>query len=286
MQETSLSPTVVLSTINQRQVLRVANEQACASIAIEGAHVFEFQPANQDNLLFVSRAESFETGEAIRGGIPVCWPWFGTHPSMPDAPSHGTARTQNWDYQITVDESDRTEIVFRFHQAQNEFVPTELKAELTVSIGKTLLMSLSTENVGESPIQISQALHTYFRVTDIAETQVQGFPPCRYLDKLSGQSHEIKGTVTIDQETDWVIQDQGQPMVITANNPSAVKMTRLGSRSVVLWNPWIEKSKTLSHFLPHEYQQMVCLEAGNVGEDARLLKPGQSHALIMELATA
>ncbi|MFT4675867.1 MAG: glucose-6-phosphate 1-epimerase [Reinekea sp.] len=284
MTEHFLSARISLSYINQLPVLRINNDRASATISVQGAQVLEFTPAGGDNLLFVAQGESFNQGEAIRGGIPICWPWFGAHPELADAPTHGLAREVDWQYKVVADSDNRTDLLFWLDlDGRHPAFPYPARAELLVSIGSSLVVSLTTLNLGPQPFQLSQALHTYFACQDQERVRIQGLADRRYLDKLTGKNGSFPRAFSFDREIDWVVADVGQALLFSGLGQKAIHMTRLGSRSVVLWNPGREKSKTLSHFLPDEYRGMFCVEASNALEDCRLIKANSNHVLVMEL---
>jgi glucose-6-phosphate 1-epimerase len=285
MTDTLLTPNITLSQANELTVLRIANKNACASIAVQGAHIFEYTPTDQQNLLFVSEAETFETGQAIRGGIPICWPWFGAHATEANAPAHGFVRTTPWQYDIIEDTDTRTDIRFWQETDGTDIgFPHKARVELLVSVGETLIVSLTTQNQSDTPFLISQALHTYFKCDDINQVKVHGITGACYQDKLTQQNLYVPSDFNFNREIDWVVQDQGEPVGFTGVGKHAIKLTRMGSRSLVVWNPWIAKSKTLSHFHAQEYLKMFCVETANTSEDSRLVKPNENHVMMMELS--
>ncbi|MEJ2044331.1 MAG: D-hexose-6-phosphate mutarotase [Reinekea sp.] len=285
MTEQFISTHVTLSTLNELDVLRISNQSATATVALQGAHLIEFTPSGGNNCLFVSSAEHFETGKAIRGGIPICWPWFGDHPSNESAPAHGFARTSLWQYEVITDSDRRTDLKFWLETTgSNEHFPCQARAELLISVGETLVMSLTTMNQGNVPFLLSQALHSYFPCQEISEVQLHGLQGAFYNNKLNGENANFPSDFRFDREIDWLLLEPGKPVGFTGLGQPNLKLTRMGSRSLVVWNPWIEKAKTLSQFHPEEYRRMFCVETTNVSEDSRLVKPGQSHVMMMELS--
>lgn len=286
MTDTLLSEHVVLGTLNELPVLRIDNQYATATIAIQGAHLIEFTPTNQANVIFVSQEEDFVKGKAIRGGVPVCWPWFGAHATEADAPAHGLVRAIDWDYEIVSDTAERTDIRFTC-QTTGDDKGFQYKAtcELLVSIGQTLVMSLNTTNNDDKPFEISQALHTYFSCLNIDDVRIQGLDGARFLNKLDNKVYDLKGEFLFDQEVDGIALDKGEPVKFINLGKEAVNMTRRGTNSMVLWNPWIDKSKRLANFNDLEYTKMFCVETTNASEDSRLVKPGNTHVMLMEIST-
>lgn len=286
MTDSYLSDHITLSEINELPVLRIHNKLASATVVIQGAHIIEYTPAEDKNLFFVSEAEPFKKGEAIRGGIPVCWPWFGSHATDENAPDHGLARETDWEYTIISDTETRSEIRFTLKtDGTNSHFPFKTQAELFVSVGASLVVSLTTFNLSDLPFQLSQALHSYFQCDDVEDVYLFGLSGNHYFDKTRQASGEFPKEFQFDQEIDWVIQDKGGAIVCRGlgDDVNPVRITRMGSRSVVVWNPWQNKAKKLSHFHKPEYQRMFCIEAANAMEDSRLIKPGDSHVIVMEL---
>ena len=286
MTPTALSSTVSLDQFQDLKCLRIQNDSACATIFLQGAHLTEYSPIGQTNLLFVSEQETFSVNEPIRGGVPICWPWFGSHPTEASAPFHGLVRTCEWQYEIIRESQQRTDILLSIETNGEDFgFPYLAKAELLISIGQSLVMSLTTTNLGDSPFALSQALHTYFPCPDVEQVTLTGLAGRQTLNKLTNTSMEFPKNFSFDQEVDWIVMDEGQPLLLTGAVKQPIQLTRLGSRSVVVWNPWQDKAKTLSNFHPDEFKKMFCIETANAADDARLLKPKQTHAMAMEIAT-
>ncbi len=285
MTETLITPNVLLSKVNELPVLRVQNQAACATIAIQGAHLFEYTPEGKANLIFISSEETFETSKPIRGGIPVCWPWFGPHKDIPSAPGHGFSRTEDWAYEVISDTDTRTDIKFTYSTSgDRETFPYRATVELLFSIGETLIASLTTTNTDDKPFSLNQALHTYFACENIDDVRVNGFGGQRFVDKLSTETFDLSEGFFFDKEVDGIVLDRGQPVSFTGLGHEDVHMTRKGSNSAVLWNPWIDKAKAIGDLADLDYKKMFCVETCNVLEDSRLIKPNASHALIMEIS--
>lgn len=266
--------------------LTIENQAGRAELFTQGAHLTSFQPQGQPDLLWVSGAETYQPGRAIRGGIPICWPWFGDHDSVPEAPAHGVARTRVWDWQLLAESDQRTDLKLWLETDGSDLgFPYQARAELLLSVGNSLVMALTTTNLSSQPFQLSQALHSYFPVTDLSRAAIAGLDGQFYLDKLTGHTATWPTQFRVDQEVDRVVLDRGEPVRLNRGDGHITRIKRQGSRSMVVWNPWIEKSKTLSSFYPDDFQRMLCLETANAAEDARLLKPGHSHTLLCEISS-
>lgn len=284
MTETLISTHVTASQVNELPALRIHNKVASSTISIQGAQVIEYALVDKPNLFFVSQAEPYAIGKAIRGGVPICWPWFGPHASEKEAPAHGLVRAELWQYEVVSDTEQRTELRF-WYETSGEDIGFSFKAraELLVSVGETLVMSLTTHNLGSEPFQLSQALHSYFKCDDVADVKIMGLHGQPYIDKVTKVKAYFPSTFQFNREIDWIVHDRGTPLALTGLGDYAIGMKRIGSGSVVVWNPWVDKAKTLSQFQPEEYQKMFCVEASNASEDTRLVKAGGEHVLIMEL---
>ncbi|CAM3446251.1 D-hexose-6-phosphate mutarotase [Parendozoicomonas haliclonae] len=287
MADPEVSQNVILSHLNELPVLHIKNKSATASIALQGAHVYEYQPHGQKPMLFVSDEEPFKKGSAIRGGIPICWPWFGAHPDgakHPEYPSHGFARTTEWEWEVLEDGEERTDIrLWMETDGKNPAFPFPVLVELLVCVDQNLSLSLTTNNLGSQPFTLTQAMHTYFSCNNIADVQLHNLEGYTYYDSLSLNQGAITDEFRFDREIDWVVLDDGQPVGFGGLGHWDINMRRKGSNSLVIWNPWIEKSKTLSHFREEEYKQMFCVEATNTSEDSRIVLPEGSQTLCLSL---
>ncbi|PTY37301.1 hypothetical protein BGP77_04080 [Saccharospirillum sp. MSK14-1] len=266
--------------------LTIENRAARAVLYTQGAHLTSYQPQGQPDQLWVSDAETYQAGRAIRGGIPICWPWFGDHESNADAPAHGLARTRVWEWELLAETEQRTDLrLWLDTDGTDPGFPHQARAELLVSVGDSLILALTTQNLSKQPFQLSQALHSYFPITDLSKAAIGGLDGQFYHNKLTGQSATWPTSFRVDQEVDCIVLDRGAPLRLNRGDGHITQIKRQGSRSVVVWNPWVDKSKTLSNFNDHDYQHMLCLEAANAAEDARLLKAGHSHTLICEISS-
>lgn len=266
------------------QRLRVINELATAELYLQGAHLTSFRPHGQDDLLWVSQAEAFQSGQAIRGGIPVCWPWFGPHPDSALYPSHGLVRTALWNWEAIRDDARVSQLrLWLETDGTDPGFAHRARVELVVTVAASLTLRLITTNLGHSPFTLSQALHSYLPITSPDSVRLTGLSGYPYLDKLTGTRQPWPQSFAVNQEIDRIVLDEGQPVIL--DEPGKVRriIRREGSRSLVVWNPWIDKSRTLSNFNDDDYRSMLCLEAANAADDCRQLLPGEHHQLTTEL---
>ncbi len=273
--------------INKKQLqsgleyIEISNMYANASIALQGAHVFRYQRNDSEPLLWLSPESYLEPGKAIRGGVPICWPWFGQHPSNRRLPQHGFARTSRWKIAGMNETADeKSEITMRLKDSRESLETWPFRFELLLRIGisQTLEISMVTINLDNRPFQVSAALHTYFNVSDINTTTIKGLEGLRYLDKTTGDTGIQAGTLHIDRETDKIFTDAGYPLEID-DGTQRVKIAAAGSSSAVVWNPWREKCAVMDDMPDDGWKTMVCVEVANVLQDAREIRPGESHEL-------
>ncbi len=269
-------------------VAKIANAQSSATICLQGGHVMSWQPNNASApVVWLSKLAKLVPGKSIRGGAPVCWPWFGAHASEAAYPGHGFARTIPWEVSGTRTASDgATEISLAL--IENDLSRTQWphasRAEIVVSIGRTLKIALTTHNLGDSDFVIGEALHTYFQIGDIGEARVLGLEGCRYLDKADGGTwKQQQGAITFNAEADRVYVDTEATCVIEdARLQRRIHVAKSGSRSTVIWTPWAEKADKMGDFGPDGWREMVCVESANALENVVTVPAHCSHTMAVE----
>ena len=267
----------------------VTTPTASGEVYLNGAHITHYQPVGQAPVLFLSNQSRFETGKPIRGGVPICFPWFGPLEGRDTAPAHGFARTSLWEVKSTALHADSSPtVVLELAKAEDRggFWPHAFKAQFVVTFGAMLKMEFSVLHAGGEPFMFEEALHTYFHVGDVRQVSVTGLEDCSYLDKLQGGKELRQGLspIQITGETDRVYLDTIAECVI--DDPKLnrkITVAKTGSDTTVLWNPWINKSKAMPDFGDEEWPGMLCIETCNVGPSAVKLGPGQSHTMTAEI---
>jgi glucose-6-phosphate 1-epimerase len=273
-----------------RLKLEASEGEAC--VFLHGGHVSHFQPKGERPLLWLSRESRFDKSHAIRGGVPVCFPWFGAKTGDPQAPMHGFARILPWDLvEATRDSSGRLEASLRLtaEAAGRGGFQTGLGVSLRISVGRSLRLTLSVHNAGPAPARFEEALHSYFAVSDARQVRVHGLEGTPYLDKTEGMARKpgAVGPIAISAETDRVYLDQAA--TVTIEDPGwsrRVAIKKTSSASTVVWNPWVDKARAMPDFGDDEWPQMLCVETANVGEQAKALAPGETHVMTAELGIA
>lgn len=256
----------------------VEHARGTARVSPIGATVLGFKPAEGPELLWVSPKARFEVGAAIRGGIPVCWPWFANEGGPP---AHGVARTRLWSVAAARSDADATELVFALEDdASTRAVwPHRFRFLLTVRVGDALTVSLSHENLDAAAVRCTGALHAYFAVSDARRSSVTGLEG-PFFDKVAGVAGTQVGPARFDGETDRVFAC-GPGALTLRDGERAVRLTRGGSRTAVLWNPGPAKAAAMDDLRTAE--GFVCVEAANAGSDAVTIPPGGTHSLSLSI---
>ena len=266
---------------NGLKYMEISNSSASACIVLQGAHLFHYRRKNEPALLWLSKKSLFEPGKAIRGGVPICWPWFGPHPSDPALPQHGFARTSLWELLETHETGkDSSEVTMQLKDSPESLKLWPLRFELLlhVTVSRNLTVSLVTRNMDEKPFEITSALHSYLAVSDIDKTVVNGLDGSRYFDKVTGQPALQKGGLHIHREIDRIYQQVKYPLSLH-DGERTINIDARGSASAVVWNPWKDKCSEMADMPDDGWKTMLCIEAANALEDIRTVGPGEEHRL-------
>ncbi|MDQ6979883.1 MAG: D-hexose-6-phosphate mutarotase, partial [Ghiorsea sp.] len=221
-------------------IIDIRSELCTASMALQGAHVMTWQPRGEAPVLWLSPDAKLEKGKSIRGGIPICWPWFGDHATESTFAAHGFARTADWELVSTSElAGGEIEVVMRLSDTRTPQWVYDTPVEIKVVFGRSLNIELITTNQSSVPVQLSEALHTYFHVQDVRKIEVQGLNGIEYLDKLEGYQREIQQcAVHFEQEVDRIYINQSSDVVIQDKVLNrSVSITKQGSQSSIVWNP-------------------------------------------------
>lgn len=251
---------------------------------LQGAHVTQWTPRGAKPVLFMSSKSLFAPGKAVRGGIPVIYPWFGAREDGKTGQAHGVARTTLWTVEATrLSESGDVEITMTLPAAEAP------GARLHVSFGTTLKLELEVRNELSTPFRYEEALHSYFAVADIHQTSVTGLEQTTYIDKTDGLARKLQHEepVRCAKETDQVHLNTAATCVV--HDPVWQRMIvveKSGSASTIVWNPWSEKAGGMADMGAGEWQNMICVESGNAADNAITLVPGASHCLTATIRVA
>jgi glucose-6-phosphate 1-epimerase len=252
-------------------VLRVKHPTCSAQVALHGAHVMSWCPAGEEEVLYLSPDAVYREGKAIRGGIPLCWPWFNAHPSDPDLPSHGLVRNQFWELEST--DVDDDGVVARLRQTTENWT-----AVVTIRMGSVLEVSLESTNLADETMMVSGALHSYFRVGDVRKVTIKGLEDAEYLDTVG--EHAIRqqtGVIRIDREVDQHYMSDGSVRLEDPVKKRTILIEKEGSPSTIVWNPWTEKAAALGDLPNEDYLAFVCIEAAITNDRAAAVGKGETH---------
>jgi glucose-6-phosphate 1-epimerase len=265
----------------------VTSDTSTAEIYLLGAHVTHFQKTGEPPLLFISTKSYFMPGKAIRGGVPVCFPWFG--PRDGDA-VHGFARITEWQLEKTTVAGDgAVTLKFRLPEMPAHAAWKNLHTELMVTVSDKLTMKLVATNKSAATLEIENCLHTYFQVGDIDQVSITGLQDAPFDNFAAGaggaRKVESESALRIAKETNRVYLDTSSAVEIRDEIlQRTIRVEKSGSRSTVVWNPWTTQ-KLPDDFDPAEYRQMVCVESGNVKQNNLSLSPGAAAALTVVFST-
>jgi glucose-6-phosphate 1-epimerase len=268
---------------------RITTPACTAELFLQGAHLATWQPLNHKPALFLSERSLFVPGKAIRGGIPIIFPWFGARSATPessrtDGPSHGFARIQPWTLEFAALTGDDLHLSLTLG-------PTDLSRSLgfdhflvayQLSIGRELRLRLSIANNGETPLHIEEALHTYFHVGDVEQARIHGLAGVEFLDKTDNfiRKRQAEPVLTLTGTTDRPYLDTTSP--ITVEDPTlrrSITVAKANSNTTVVWNPWANGAAALPDMSPDGWRQMLCIEAANTAPDALTLHPHEAHLM-------
>jgi glucose-6-phosphate 1-epimerase len=264
-------------------VVTLAGPAGTVVVALQGAQLLSWTPTGHDPVIWLSPVARLGSGKVVRGGTPVCWPWFAGHPTDPAKPAHGFVRTREWlvlgagvtDTGAWVQLGTGTTV------ADAVLWPHQATAQVRVTLDRQLGLALRTTNAGDAPFALSQALHTYFCVGDIADVEVSGFDGETYLDKLDGGNrHSQAGAIAFPGEVDRIYDAHTREASITDRQlRRRIDITQSGSRSAVVWNPGPDKASRLGDMGPDGWRRFVCVETANAGRDVIQLNAGDTHML-------
>jgi glucose-6-phosphate 1-epimerase len=270
--------------------VRITTADAAAEMYLHGAHVTSWKPAGAGEALFLSAQSRWQHGRAIRGGVPICFPWFGGKADDPAAPAHGLVRTKAWRLE-SISQVGRAVSVSMYTESDadtEKWWPGRFRLVHRVTFGRELSLELTVSNSGGTAFRFEEALHTYHRVADVAEVRLHGLDGAWYVDKTdSNRMKTQRGEVVIASETDRVYLDT--MAAVELDDPGMHRRTRVtkqNSRTTVVWNPWIGKARALGDMGDEEWPRMVCIETSNVGQYAVALPPGREHTMRVNIGIA
>jgi glucose-6-phosphate 1-epimerase len=265
-------------TANNLAMLELDSEYFEARLSLQGGQLLSFRPKNQHPLLYLSPLARYAPNQAIRGGIPLCWPWFGPHPSESQAPQHGIGRTSTWSLRKLITSVEGFELIL------SGPAYGDLAVEIRYCLGQEIQIELTTHNRGANGVRFGAALHSYLAISDLAHISVHGLGATRYFDKLGKQTAwQVDDALKCNAPLDRLYYTR-QPLELHDQGwLRRIRIETQGSASAILWNPGSEKP--FNDLAPGDWRRFFCIETANAGEDEQHLSPGQTHTLGARLYT-
>ncbi|MDD1977255.1 D-hexose-6-phosphate mutarotase [Pseudomonas tussilaginis] len=278
---------------------RITTDSAELLVAQQGAQVLSYQRLGEPPLLWLSEQAIFKQGKSVRAGVPVCWPWFGQLSRNPQAvqtmyqgaepPAHGLVRGRDWQLLGIAETGDTVRVDFNLPDTQGDLPgwPHNVELKLSIVLGEQLTIALTSYNLDNVPVTISQALHSYFAVSDVREVNVEGVDGLRYIETLADwESRAQQGDLGFAGETDRIyLQAPKKLSIVDPAWNRRIHLSSSGSRSAVIWNPWTDRAAQLTDMANDGWQRMLCIETANVWDDVVTLAPGATHTLSLTLGS-
>lgn len=267
---------------NDLVFITVSNKYADADICLYGAHITSFRPHNSMDLLWMSPDSSFELGKPIRGGIPVCFPWFGPHKTDPEKPQHGFGRLMYWEV-VSTSTNASGESVVRLQLCSSDetkaYWPHDFCAEMTFVVGKTLTATLKVTNTSGQPFDYTCALHTYYSLSAIESISIEGLKGTTYFDQLTGEFgiQEGESLEITDALTRHYLNTESQVVIADSAFRRRIKVDKTGSKVTTVWNPGAETCAKIGDLPDDGFETFVCVEATNAFDYPVKLAAGESY---------
>lgn len=266
--------------------IEINSTKASALISIYAGQVLSFRPAGAaDDLMFLSEKAYYQTGKAIKGGVPICWPWFGADPQGLGRPAHGFVRNRLWNVvatEMTADGNIRVTLGLMDTPETRAIWPQSFTLALEIIVGNSLNLELVTRNTGTQIFPVTQAFHTYFKVGDISQTSVLGLEGIDYIDKTDNSVQKQQtGAVMINTEVDRIyLGVQGELVVADAALKRRIRIASRGSKTAVVWNPWAKISAEMGDLQDDDYRRLLCVETTNAATDVVEIAPNSEFRLV------
>lgn len=262
--------------------LTVSNKYAEAKICMYGAHVMSFTPRNAEEVLWMSPKSNFEVGQPIRGGIPVCFPWFGPHKTDPGKPQHGFGRLMYWrvtQTSVTTKGSTLVRLQLDASEKTRSFWPFDFTAYLTVVVGQTLEVSLEVLNRSTEDFEYTCALHSYYNISTIGNITISGLQGTGYFSQIDRGDYvqESPKLEILKAETRHYYNTEANCFLEDSGLKRKIRIAKAGSKITTVWNPGKETCATIRDMPADAYLYFVCIEAVNAMDDVIKLSPDQAH---------
>ena len=269
--------------------VRITSRAATGEIYLHGAHVTSWSPEGAEEVLFLSSRSKWKDGMAIRGGVPICFPWFGDKADDPSAPAHGFVRTKSWSLESIASSADAVTVSMSTvsDETTKRWWPADFRAVYRASFGAELKLELEVHNMGSTAVHFEEALHAYFKVGDVRSVRGKGLDAVHYLDKTDHYREKVQhGDVEITSETDRVYLDTESRLELSGPVLRRhIHVAKQNSHTTVIWNPWSEKAKAMSDLGSDQWTEMLCIETSNVLAYSAEVAPGDCHRMSAVITT-
>jgi glucose-6-phosphate 1-epimerase len=263
--------------------VRVTSAAAEAEVYLHGAHLTSWIPAGAKQVIFLSDKAQFQDGKAIRGGVPICFPWFNAKADNPKAPSHGFVRTKAWDIESITHEGNAIAVALSTSsdESTRKWWPYDFHLVQKITISNCLLMELTVSNTGTGPFTFQEALHTYYHVGSVREVRLAGLNGASYLDNADGLAKKVQhGDNSFTQRTDNAYFDTSAEVRLTDSSlRRRLSIAKKNSLSTVVWNPWAELAQGMADLGAEEWEEMLCVETANIHANAVTVQPNDQHTM-------
>jgi glucose-6-phosphate 1-epimerase len=284
-------PGALSFSTNEHGLIRanITTAACTAELYLQGAHLTAWQPAGAEPVLFLSERSAFEPGKAIRGGVPIIFPWFGPRTATPesprtDGPSHGFARICDWELAFAAISGDDLHLTLTLgpNDLSRSLGFDNFQLAYQLTLGSELRMQLAVANLGSTPLHMEEALHTYFTVGDARQVSLRGLSDTAFIDKTDGfqRKRQTEPVLTLAGETDRPYLNTDQ--TVTLDDPvlmRRISVAKSNSKTTVVWNPWSELSAKLADMSDDGWEQMICIETANAADNALILQSGEHHTM-------
>ena len=270
-------------------VARLESGGSSCRLSILGATVLSYIPEGGREVLFLSRRSGFQPGRAIRGGIPLCLPWFGDDPTGSGLPKHGFFRLFEWEVAGTSFRDGDSSVLLTLADSAStrEYWPRSFRAECRVSLGSSLSVSVKVINAGTEAFGLSCAFHPYFAISNITRIEMPDLASEEYLDHLAPSTAESRktqaGTLRFSGEVDRIYLRSGPVDIVDPASARRIRVAGCGTAQTVVWNPWKEKCSAMADLEAGDYLRYVCVEPGIIAPPEARVEAGADFEFGMRI---
>jgi glucose-6-phosphate 1-epimerase len=261
----------------------ITTNAAQGEVYLHGAQVTSWKPTGSEEVFFLSKKSHWQDGVAIRGGVPISFPWFAEWERNPRAPAHGFVRTKTWQLESILNNGHSVSVSMFTMSDENtrKWATGEFRLTHRATFGQDLRLELIVQNLGATTLRFEEALHAYYRVGDLSKARIRGLNNVRFIDKTDARREKAEqGDLVVASETDRIYLDAPPSVqLIDETLHRSIRATGENSMTTSVWNPWSEKAQTMPDLDADEWGQFLCIETNNVSAFAVNLAPGQDHRM-------